>query len=191
MLNANTNERAYHRANVRWLPCVNASGETIPAGAVVKVGAMNDDGMYEVSKPTQNSYPYGIGFNDVSDIPATNTGQFTMEFPNWALFESEGSGSGYAEIVGPKANEWALFASETGFRVLRFDEDNSFVNVIIDPFAVSDESSGSGSGSGEDCENTNEVTFRECDPTTGAQTDVTITFPNGIRVCRTPVGSGG
>lgn len=52
--------------------------------------------------------------------------------------------------------------------------------------------SGSGSGSGGNgCENTNEVTFRECDPATGEQRDVTITFPSNVRVCRTPVSSGG
>lgn len=83
---------------------------------------------------------------------------------------NQGSGSGSGGLDSDL--EFPLFLTADGFG----DVDTS--------------GSGSGSGGG-DCETTNEVTFRECDPTTGEQTDVTITFPGGVRVCRTPVASGG
>jgi hypothetical protein len=172
------------------------SGEVIPPNAVMYIGEMNSDGFYEVNKPVTDSHPYGVMFNDMTPIPVDGIGQCTADLPNWVRFDDSesGSGNGSGSIspgssCGPRAGEWGLFSSETGFRSLsELDEDRLIINVILDP-AVSDPDSGSGSGSGDDCET--EVTFQECDPDTGERTNVTITFPNCVTVTRTPVSSSG
>lgn len=167
------------RTDIRWLPCINTLNEVIPAGGVVRVIGLDSNGFYQVAKPNRDSWPYGIGFNDVVPIAKNATGQFTVDLPNWAAIDFEGSDPGSGDdlnvtpgetLVGPESGSWYLHDDQTSFMcVSEVDTDRGLVNVMRD-IALNIE------GSGE----TSDQTFEECKD--GMTRTSTMHFINGIYV---------
>lgn len=183
---------------VRWLPVKNVSGEECPAFGIIRLSRFDlASGFWEFGKPNQDSYVFGLAINGPVAIANGETGQASRDFPLFAAVEDGGSGSGdgtsgEGNICGPESGSWYLHFDQTGFRALSTtDSELQAVNVDLDPFAVSDDAgSGSGSGSGETCSSDRSFTFNSCDPNTGVQTEITLTFPFPVAYCST-TGSGG
>lgn len=114
-----------HRSSIRWLPCVNVSGETIPPFALLRYVGMTDDGFIQVNKPNEDDKADGV--NDGTEIAVDSTGMTSTDFPNWVAFEdteeSGGGGSGSPDPVvgeewGPAAGQWYLRSGFLGFKVV-------------------------------------------------------------------------
>lgn len=142
---------------IRWLPLFNDNAEDCPPFGVFRFVRYDaDTGLFHIDKPDADDYIYGIGLNGATTVPAGGYGLGSRDFPNWALYSNESTGSGtthdgspgYGEIWGPRAGSWEIFESQTGLRVYGgANTDESRVMVDLDPWA-DDEEEGSGSGDG-------------------------------------------
>lgn len=190
-------QRQNYLDSLSWKPVKNVSGEECPPFSIMRIVRFDiEGGFWEIDKPNQDSYIYGIAVNNDAAIPVDGFGSATRDYPCYAATDPDsGSGSGDGgdqQRCGPAAGSWYLDFGQTGFRALSdIDSELDAVNIDLDPFPVTDDSGDPSSG--DDCETSQSITFRECDPETQEVTYKTITIvPGGFRTCTsdTPPESG-
>jgi hypothetical protein len=105
------------------LAVVNATNETIPAGAVVAVsGAPDVKGRPAVGKPAVNGQPGCLIVTGQSILPANTTdgeptGWATFDTPAPAVFNPADGTPALGEEWGPGENSWLLRKGKPGFRI--------------------------------------------------------------------------
>ena len=82
---------------LRWLPCLNVSGEEIPPYAVMFVTDTYDDGTLQVDKPDEDRATWPVVLNGPAAIPIDGYGSCTRDYPAKAL--CNGFTAGFCKTV--------------------------------------------------------------------------------------------
>lgn len=114
-------EHTHEISEIRWLPCLNSSGEVIPAYAVMQiasVGTQNDGTvLYTVIKP-DTDHALHVLFNGPTPLAVGGYGVATCDFPAVALYDttlSAGSPPDPGESWGVQDGSWYLQYGYRGF----------------------------------------------------------------------------
>ncbi len=106
------NRKASDRGNV--IPWVNASGETIPAHAVIQLRTDVVDGMSQASKPNSGA---GLFFvSGPADVASGKWGESKLWTKPLMVLVSEAVSVG--DEVGPVSGSWQMQPGGSGFRVI-------------------------------------------------------------------------
>ena len=111
---------------VRWLDCLNESGEDIPPWSIMRVTGCDSERILTVDKPNAD----GLGVhNFVSSGPQTiisgDYGFCTRSFPVQAAYDSSSGTPALGEIWGPANASWLLKKGMHGFWVIGILETNT------------------------------------------------------------------
>lgn len=111
---------------IRWMPCQNTTANDIPGFAVMRVTGVVDpsttDNEYvlTVDQPNGTDALYCVNGPQVikaqaADVPGQ--GICSIDFPNFALYDSSTGTPAMFDEWGPKSGSWKLNKGYTGFRV--------------------------------------------------------------------------
>jgi hypothetical protein len=111
------------RKRVVWIPVINASGETIPGGALMEPFAnppthngQDEDGNWYVRKPTEDGNTRVI-VNGEAEIPAGETGQGHRDTMAVLLYDTTEDLPLSGDQYGSKAGSWQAHKDFAGFRI--------------------------------------------------------------------------
>lgn len=111
------------RKRVVWIPVINASGETIPGGALMEPFAnppthngQDEDGNWYVRKPTEDGNTRVI-VNGEAEIPDGGTGQGHRDTMAVLLYDTTEDLPLSGDQYGSKAGSWQAHKDFAGFRI--------------------------------------------------------------------------
>lgn len=111
------------RKRVVWIPVINASGETIPGGALMEPFAdppthngQDEDGNWYVRKPTSDGNTRVI-VNGEAEIPDGGTGQGHRDTMAVLLYDTTEDLPLSGDQYGSKAGSWQAHKDFAGFRI--------------------------------------------------------------------------
>lgn len=105
-------------SQIRWLEVSNQAGETIPAGALLRITGQDSSGRLEVGKPDSTSQ----GCNDLlingpAEIASGCYGFATRDLPTMALYDTGDGTPAVGEIWGPSNGSFKLRKAWPGYRI--------------------------------------------------------------------------
>jgi hypothetical protein len=103
------------QTQIRWLACLNNSGQTIPAFAAVRVTDADSTGVLQGIQPTANGQD--VYLNGPIPIKAGSVGRVTRDWPWYALYDSGTGTPANGDTWGATANSWKLAKNNAGFTV--------------------------------------------------------------------------
>jgi hypothetical protein len=101
-----------------WLPFKNETGETIPAGAILKVNDYDPETEnFSVAKYDQFGAVYPTAVNDLVAVEDDDFGVMTFTFPALVLYDDTDTPA-FGESWGPVNGQWDARLRSVGFRVI-------------------------------------------------------------------------
>lgn len=101
-----------------WLPYLNDTGGTIPAGAILKVKNFDTETeSFRVEQYDQFGAVYPTAVNALEDVADNQPGILTFTFPAPVLYDDTDTPA-FGESWGPVSGEWDLKQDSVGFTVI-------------------------------------------------------------------------
>lgn len=122
-----------------WVKFRNDSGETIPAGGVLRLTGFvvtdPEEGFYTAAKPNTYGSQYSHALNDELPVGSGKYGRCCLGQTVPALYDSADGTPAFGENWGPRDATWKLKKNTGGFRILGVvDSGRSFALVVPQPF---------------------------------------------------------
>jgi hypothetical protein len=105
-------------ASIRWLNARNYSGLTVPAFGIVMIQQIDDDGYFQIIRPTIDSSKQ-FAIVGPSPIAVGSTGAISMDWPLPVAYNNGVGGSvSYGERWGTKGGSFLIHPNQTGLLLL-------------------------------------------------------------------------